>query len=203
MYDTQFSLSLARRGSAPVQNRRVASFVLGITAKEIMAKGDGNPRLRQDFAAASIDWLGRSTAATLSGLDNYPVRYFVNGVTQGYDLFFYEHKECRFRTYGGEYRYTRLAVQNWLPLEEDDIRAGDALTITLPFYINGAAPPDLSTVLDRCADLSVPVFIDAAYFGTVYDTQLDYSHPAIEMVGVSLSKTFSIQSYRVGLLLTK
>ncbi len=195
--------TLVQRGSSPVLCRDISSFINRMTLKEVTNSGDGNPYMREVFEATYTNWLKGATTATVTGLDQFPVRYYVDGVTQAYDIFFAEHRDRRFRTYAGEYPYTRLSVQNWAELASDELRAGDALVLTMPFYINGAQAPDLASMLDRCLELEIPVFVDAAYFGTCYDVHFDYSHPAITMVGFSLSKTFAVQSYRIGLAFMK
>jgi hypothetical protein len=196
-------ISRAGRGTAPVRDHQILSVVKEITCKEIMIHGDSNRNLNEDFVAYYLDWLSKCTVAPVSGLEQFNVRYFVNGVTQAYDIFFYEHKGRRFRTPKGEYPYVRLSVDRWAFLEDDEVREGDAVAISAPFYAEGGVPQNFSAILDRCLELKIPVFIDAAYYGTCYGVSFDYSHPAIEMIGFSLSKPFGIESYRAGMLLTK
>lgn len=200
---SQVDLSRAERGTAPVFDRRVSAVVKAMTMKEVLENGDWNPNVREDYIAAYTNWINGSTVSPVAGLDQFPTAYFVNGVTQSYDIFFYEYKERRFRVLKGEYPYVRLSVNDWGHLEEEEIREHDAVVLSYPSYENGGVPRDFKKILDRCGELNVPVMIDAAYFGTCYDTTFDYSHPAITMLSFSLSKAFSIQSFRVGLLFSK
>ena len=196
-------ISKVGRGSCPVGNHKIFSALQSITTKEILRNGDGNPTLREDFASVYLEWIKNCTVSPVLGLDEFSNIYFANGVTQVYDIFFYEHKDKRFRVLKGEYPYVQLSVNNWLYLEDDQIRENDAVVLSCPFYGNGGIPRHFNELLDQCLELKVPVMIDAAYFGTCYGVSFDYSHPAIEMVGFSLSKPLSIQSYRCGILFSK
>lgn len=184
-------------------NARVYAALKSITTKDIMAGGDGHRGLREDFLNGYLDWIRGCTVAPATGLDEFSVRYYVNGVTEAYDVFLAQNRGRRFRVLKGEYPYVSLSVPNWVYLEDDEIREGDAVAVTMPFYATGAVPRDFASRLDRCRALDVPVFVDAAYFGTCYGVSFDYSHPAISMLAFSLSKTFAIQSYRTGMLLMR
>ncbi|WP_236517842.1 aminotransferase class I/II-fold pyridoxal phosphate-dependent enzyme [Sandaracinus amylolyticus] len=159
--------------------------------------------LGHEFASTYTEWIRASEATPVTGLETFPVRYFVNGVTQAYDIFFYEHKGRRFRTLQGEYPYVRLSVPDWAHVESDELRPNDALVMSVPFYADGSVPRGYRALLDRCSELGVPVMIDAAYFGTSFGTRFDYTHPAIEMLSFSLSKTFAVHSFRIGILFSK
>ena len=200
---TMLDISRVGRGTGPVANNRIFSALKAISTKDIMTGGDGNWNLREDFFSCYFDWIRGSTVSPVEGLDKFSVRYFVNGVTEAYDIFFAQNKGRRFRVFKGEYPYVQLSVPDWVYIEDDDIKAGDAVAFTTPFYLDGGVPRNFEALLDRCRDLGVPVFVDAAYFGTCYGVSFDYSHPAISMLGFSLSKTYSIQSYRAGMLLMR
>jgi len=201
--ETMLDTSKVERGTGPVFDRRVFSFVRSITMRQVLRESEWHPHLKSEFVETYLAWLKGSTVAPVLGLEQFPVSYYMNGVTQAYDVFFYEYKDRRFRILKGEYPYVRLSVDRWAHLEDDELREGDALVLSYPFYANGGLPRDFHTLLDRAAELKVPVFVDAAYFGTCYDMAFDYSHPAIEMLGFSLSKPFSVQSMRIGMLLCK
>ena len=192
-------ISQVSRGTSSVTNNKVLSHVKSITMREIFKKGAGNPTLKEDFFSMYLKWVEDCKISPVTGLQQFSNIYFVNGVTQSYDIFFWEHKGKRFRTAKGDYPYVRLSVNNWVYLEDDEIRENDAVVLTCPFYENGGIPRNFNQLLDRCFELNVPVMIDAAYFGTCYDISFDYSHPAIEMVSFSLSKCFAIPYYRVGI----
>ena len=196
-------ISRVSRGTCPVSNNGIFTELKSISMREILKYGQGNLRLKEDFFTAYFQWIKDCKTAPVSGLDNFPYTYFVNGVTQSYDIFFLEHKERRFRVAKGDYPYVRLSVKHWCYLEDDDLQKDDAVILSCPFYENGRIPRNLPQILDQCLVLNIPVMLDAAYYGTCYEVEFDYAHPAIEIVGFSLSKTFSVQSYRIGIQLSK
>lgn len=197
------NISRAVRGTGPIRNRRITAAATSIGGMDVLRYADGNRDLNLEFNGFFTEWIRSCRSTPVQGLDQFTTRYFVNGVTQSYDIFLYEHKGRRFRTAIGEYPYVRLSVDNWAFLEDDEIRENDAVTLSCPFYAHGGVPQHYASILDKCAELGVPVFVDAAYFGTCRGTSYDFSHPAIEMLSFSLSKPFCIQSYRAGMLMMK
>jgi hypothetical protein len=197
------NISRAGRGTGPIRNRRITAAVTSIGGMELLSNADGNRDLNLEFTGFFTDWIRSCRSTPVQGLDQFTTRYVVNGVTQSYDIFLYEHKGRRLRTAIGDYPYVRLSVDDWAHLEDDEIRENDAVTLSCPFYADGGVPQNYTKILDRCAELGVPVFVDAAYFGTCTGTAYDFSHPAIEMLSFSLSKPFCIQSYRAGMLMMK
>ncbi|MEO1233538.1 MAG: hypothetical protein AAFZ18_32050, partial [Myxococcota bacterium] len=181
-------LSRCRRGTSPVANWKTHQVVRAIETKEFLWFADGNPHLREEFARTYRNWISESSAFVALGLEQFETSYYVNGVTEGYDIFLREHQGRRFRVFKGEYPYTALSVSEWKYIEDDEIRPGDAVLMSVPFYAHGGVPHGAEALLKSCAELEVPVFIDAAYFGTCYGQTFDFGHPAIEMVGFSLSK---------------
>ena len=196
-------LSLANRGTSPVFDPRIWKTLGALTAKTITLGADGNPEIRGDFTKTFRHWIGAGSEATAIGLGAFPEAYFVNGVTQGYDVFLYEHKGRRFRMLKGEYPYVQLSVDRWRYLEDEAVVEGDAVVLSMPSYRDGGVPRRFSETLDQCRRRNVPVFIDAAYFGTCFGVSFHFDHPAIEMVGFSLSKPFHIHSYRCGVLFAR
>lgn len=196
-------VSQAGRGTSPVFDRRIFSFARQFGMHDMFNEAESDPRLLERYLDAYVGWLEACAMAPVSGLQSFGTRYYVNGVTQAYDLFFSEHRERRFRVLRDEYPYVRLSVPRWLHVEDAPLQAGDALVLSCPYYATGGVPRDFGKLLNHAQELEVPVFVDAAYFGTCYDVRFDFSHPAIEMVGFSLSKPFSLQSCRVGLLLSR
>ena len=43
-------------------------------------------------------------------------------------------------------------------------------------------------ILEKCATLEIPVHIDGAWISCIRDIDFDFDHPAIQSVGISLSK---------------
>jgi hypothetical protein len=106
----------------------------------------------------------------------------------------------------GEYPYNRdVHPFNWSTdfIEDSPLEEGDAVVISCPFSGSGGQHPRMEETLNTCLQLSIPVFIDMAWFGTCAGLSLDLSHPAIQYVGFSLSKGLTCGNYRSGLRLAR
>ena len=64
-------------------------------------------------------------------------------------------------------------------------------------------PDDLETILQKCDEKSVPVFIDMAYLNIAQGMEINLDHPCIEYVASSLSKAFPVELNRIGIRLQK
>ncbi|MDE0092274.1 MAG: hypothetical protein OXN83_03195, partial [Oligoflexia bacterium] len=85
--------------------------------------------------------------------------------------------------------------------KEDDLMPldkNDYVIFSLPFAGNGHYPPNWEYVLEECLKKKVPVMIDCAWFGTCFDMNLDFNHPAITEVSFSLSKGLGVGKVRSG-----
>lgn len=77
------------------------------------------------------------------------------------------------------------------------------LIIAMPFPSIGAEHPDMMSILNECYRKNVKVFIDAAWYTCCKDISFDISHPAIDSIGISLSKGLGLGWNRVGLRFSK
>ena len=92
---------------------------------------------------------------------------------------------------------------NFVWLEDEPIKEGDVVLLSVPFADTGAVPNALEKILCDCDRLKVPVMLDLAYINLAVDMSFDLSHPCIEYVVSSLSKVFPIENHRVGIRLQK
>ena len=68
----------------------------------------------------------------------------------------------------------------WKYVEEDALRKGDALIVSVPFSDYGDVHPKLAAILDQCDKLKIPVFIDAAYYCIARGVNFNLDRPCIE-----------------------
>ena len=92
---------------------------------------------------------------------------------------------------------------NFAWLDDEPIKEGDVVLLSVPFADTGAVPSSLEKLLCDCDKLKVPVMLDLAYLNLAVDLEFDLSHPCIEYVVSSLSKVFPIENHRVGIRLQK
>jgi hypothetical protein len=160
----------------------------------------------QQFLDKYNDWIFTTKQNTIKGLDTFAYRCYSNGTTESFDKFYLKHSLRRFRCFRGDYMYHKLAwrnTHNWAWLDDDAVREGDAVIISLPFADTGDVHSQYHLTMQTCSKLNIPVLVDCAYFGICSDIDFDLSYPCITDVVFSLSKTFPVAHARIGMRYTK
>jgi alanine-alpha-ketoisovalerate/valine-pyruvate aminotransferase len=70
----------------------------------------------------------------------------------------------------------------------DTLDPNKELLIAMPFPFYGDVHPDMTQILDTAYELNIPVHIDGAWISCIRDIEFNFDHPAIQTVGISLSK---------------
>jgi len=152
-------------------------------------------------------WIQSSTNNNLTNIEQFKHAVYSNGTTQGFDNFYIKNNSKRFRCLKGEYMYHQLAWKryftNWKFIEDEELKSGDAVVISVPFANTGNKYPLTDNILEQCDDLGIPVLIDCAYFGICKGIELNFDHLCITDVTFSLSKSFSVAYGRIGIRLTR
>ena len=159
---------------------------------------------QEEYGRRYLAWILSSRHNRFAGLESFPFRYLVNGVTQSLDEFHFRHRRRKIVMARGEYPYNRDVLGGDFTYGEDFIderglREGDALILSCPFSATGDRHPRMDEWLDRAADLGVPVLIDCAFFGTCGGVEARLDHPAVEAVAFSLTKGLGTGVFRSGL----
>lgn len=138
---------------------------------------------------------------------------FTQGTTESFTQFYVRFRENhRLRIAKGEYFYHQMMKSLWYKnnfawLNDDDIKPGDVVLISLPFADTGSAYIDLDRILDQCDQHGVPVMLDLAYLnlttGDALKYNVDFDRPCIEYVVSSLSKVFPVENMRIGIRFQK
>lgn len=165
-----------------------------------------NTELAEQFCAEYLDWIKSSTLNSFVGLDQFTYSCYSNGTTEAFDRFYAKYGNCRFRCFQGEYMYHRLSWRNnyeWNFIEDDFLRTGDAVVISLPFSDTGNKHQGMDHILEKCDELDIPVLVDCAYLGICENIKFDFTRPCIKDVVFSLSKTFPVAHARIGMRLTR
>ena len=155
-----------------------------------------------------LGWIGSSRLNRFTGLERFEHRYIALGTTQAMDEF---HQWCRvsgrrLRVFRGEYPYHQTVVEGFVPndfLDDAPLRAEDAVIISLPFSGHGGKHAHMDKLLDRAAELAVPVLVDAAWFGCCHGLTFDFNHPAIAAVAFSTSKGLNCGNWRSGVTFSR
>lgn len=183
-----------QRGARPIQSQEILAHY---------HRFQFSPVSLELYTHSWRNWLSNSRLNTLSGLEEFQHADFTHGTSQVFDHFWLKHRHRRAVIFRGEFQYhacvNRFHDFCWLDTA-DDLGAGDALIISLPFSDYGKQHPDWSRILHRCDTMAIPVCIDLAYWGIAHDITLDLAdHVCIEQVTCSLSKPFwTLEHHRVG-----
>ena len=147
------------------------------------------------------------------GTELYQYACFTQGTTESFAQFYIRYRENhRLRIARGEYFYHQMMKSLWYNdkfawINEDRVRSGDVVLISVPFADTGDIPVGLDQLLDDCDRLDVPVMLDLAYLnltvGNVFDYKIDLTRPCIKYVVSSLSKAFPVENLRIGIRLQK
>lgn len=146
-----------------------------------------------------------STHPKITGLDQFQLPCFTNGTSDAFAQFYLRYHQCkRLRLRRGEYFYHQWLARThyedrfaWL--EDEPLKAGDVVMISVPFANTGNCPSNLEQLLTRCDELQCPVMLDFAYLNLSTDFCVDLTHPCIEYVVTSLSKVFPVENWRIGI----
>lgn len=164
---------------------------------------------RQDeFLEYYSSWIQSSKLNKIRGLESFPFRYISLGCTQALDEFHYwcAQNNKTIRMFRGEYPYNRDCIPfDWDKdfIEDSPLKQNDAVIISAPFSGYGAIHEQWSWLLEKCAQLDIPILVDCAFFGTCFSIDLDLSHPSIKFVAFSTTKGLSCGNYRNGILFSK
>lgn len=161
-------------------------------------------QIKRDFLDTYKEWMF-STHPGIKGWQDYNEMCFTQGTTESFAQFYVRYRENkRLRLAKGEYFYSQMMKGLWYSenfawLDEDVIREGDVLLISVPFSDTGAVQSDIDQILTACDQKQVPVMLDLAYVNLAIGLELDLTHPCIEYVVSSLSKVFPVELYRIGI----
>lgn len=193
-------------GARAVNNHVITEFINFTLGNDFRALTQ-EPEIVDNFLFNYANWLSNSTLNDIRGFDKFPYKTYANGTTEVFDKWYIRHRNRRLRIFRGEYMYHYATYRNlemefqWLEVEP--LQENDHVIISLPFADSGNIRFETENVLNSAALLNVPVLIDAAYLGLTKGLDFDFSHPAIDTIAVSLSKTFPVSHLRVGMRLMR
>lgn len=152
-------------------------------------------------------WLSKSHS--LQGIEDFSEACYTNGTSESFSHFFlrYNYKK-RLRLAKAEYFYSQMMARlywknKFAYLEDDELKEGDVLLLSVPFSDTGNIYEGLDDILNQCDKLRIPVMLDMAFLNTAKNLAIDLSHECIEYVVTSLSKVFPVAEYRIGIRLQR
>tara|TARA_B100001248_G_scaffold8501_1_gene5744 strand:+ start:6939 stop:7808 length:870 start_codon:yes stop_codon:yes gene_type:complete len=152
-----------------------------------------------EFLSQIDSWIKSHKQCEYFGLDSFPYKDSILGVTHTLDELHFLHKG-NIAVYNFEYKYHWRLEQKIKVIEHyTQLQPGDILIVSLPNCFTTNYIQDMYSMLDHCWHNKIAVHIDGAWFGCVRNFELDCSHPAIQTVSISLSKSLAMGNQRIGI----
>ena len=194
-------------GGARAINNHVIEEFINFTLSQDFLSQVRDATIVNTFLNNYCEWLKGSKLNNLTGFDKFPYARYANGTTEVFDKWYIRFRSRRLRIFRGEYMYHYATYRNLdLPLtwlEDAPLDVNDHVIISLPFADSGNIHHETISILNSAAVLGVPVLIDATYLGLTHKLDFDFSHPAIDTIALSLSKTFPVAHARIGMRLMR
>ena len=144
------------------------------------------PDLDQQFKDTFVKWLGNHKYSSFTGLGAFKHKDIINGCTQFIDDLY---QRCgTLQTFENDYKYHWRLNNDIVYATTDTLDSNKELLISMPFPFYGDVHPDMIEILDTAHEKNIPVHIDGAWISCIRDIEFDFDHPAIQTVGISLSK---------------
>lgn len=151
-----------------------------------------------NFKKETTNWLFNTKLNNLTGFDSFNRVDIINGCTQFIDA---EYMKGPPQFIEGDYRYhTRLGN---IPSSIGSLNNIQDLIIAMPFPSTGDVHNQMQDILDEAYQKEISVHIDGAWITCCRDINFNFGHPAIQSVGISLSKGLGLGWNRIGLRWTR
>lgn len=131
---------------------------------------------------------------SVKGLEGFAHRDIIIGCTQFIDNIY---MQGQVQTLHDDYRYHQRLGKS-MQVTADELISNVALIIAMPFPQVGAPHSDMDAILQQCLEKNIAVHIDGAWLTCCRNIDFDLNHPAIESVGISLSKGLGLGWNRIG-----
>jgi hypothetical protein len=142
------------------------------------------------------EWFCSTKVNDLHGLKNFPYIDITMGNTHFIESVVAKYGFDGFQILEEEYAYYSF-MGKW-GTQVGNLERNKPLIITLPHYTWGGIRPEWTDVLKECEEKNIDIHIDMAWLTLSKGIEIDFNHPSISSVGMSISK-YSMQWNRIGL----
>jgi hypothetical protein len=146
------------------------------------------------------EWFQSTRVNNLTGWASLSCVDITMGNTHFIESFVLRHGWDGFQVLTDEYAY--YSFNGKWGVEAGALEPHKPLMITLPHYKWAGIRPDWNDVLKECERKHIDIHIDMAWCTLAKNVEIDFSHPNIQSVGMSISK-YSMQWNRIGLRYSK
>ena len=181
---------------SPMYNNEIHEFGRALTASG--AHTFNSPNTSQEFKDLFDQWIHQTRINMFTGLDTFPDRDIIQGVTQFIDDIYQVHLGNVYILDHDYMYHKRLYGETYVVNNANLLPANSHLIIGMPFPFYGDIHPDMASILEVCLSKNIYVHIDAAWIGCTKNLEINFDHPAIHSIGFSLSKGLGLGYSRIG-----
>ena len=168
----------------PMYDRKIRNLYGSVYKKNLVDSAD----IINDFKASFIDYLDGHSLSNLRGYRAFERLDICIGCTHFIDDLYQRCGQHRVMVFKNEYKYHWRLNNNIEYVSVNTLDPNKELLISMPFPAHGDVHPQMTEILDRCAQLGIPVHIDGAWVSCSRQLDFDFNHPAIQTFAISLSK---------------
>jgi hypothetical protein len=154
----------------------------------------------KEFIPKASEWFRSSKINQLTGWESLPLIDVTTGCTHYIESLALKYGWNGFQILKHEYAYYTLMGKHGVDVEQ--LEPKKPLIITMPHWQFCDLRPEWPKVLSICEQRNIDIHIDMAWIITARDISIDFSHPCIKSVGMSLSK-YGLQWSRAGIRFSK
>jgi hypothetical protein len=153
---------------------------------------------RDEFIAQATNWFLSTKLNKLSGIDQFPHTDIIIGCTQFIENICLKNK-WNIQVLPEEYAY--YSVMGKQSTNIGDLVSNKPLIVSLPNWKHGHRP-HWNAILKECEQKNIDIHIDCAWLTVAKDIELNFDHPNVKSIGMSISKYIGSWN-RIGLRWSK
>ena len=101
-----------QKSALPIVDKEVSSFINKSHKNSNLTKILASEDLNEKFLNNYFNWIKSSNLVKFKGIDEYDQKSYVHGSVQGFDFFYAEFSQRRFRCFKGDFVYHALSWRN-------------------------------------------------------------------------------------------
>lgn len=153
---------------------------------------------QKEFIKQASDWFLSTKLNQLNGIDKFPHKDIIIGCTQFIENICLKNK-WNIQILPEEYGY--YSVMGKQSTNVGELIPDVPLIVSIPNWKHGHRP-EWKQVLKECESKNIDIHIDCAWLTVARDIELDFDHPNIKTIGMSISKYIGSWN-RIGLRWSK
>lgn len=188
-----------------IKDPEVIDFVQNINLSPYLIDPWIVNKLQEEFP----DWIKAGSRYKLDNIDLFKYVGFSQGTQESFLNWYMMHKDKRLRVFRGDYWWHmeiwEKAKFNWSYIDDDPVIAeNDACLCSYPFALTGDKHKEFDWLVEQCERVGADLLVDFIYLPNSNNAvNIDLSASCIKEITFSLSKTFPIQTAKIGIRMLK